>query len=94
MIEFSELTAQLNFDQVVTEVNKGVNESLQVIYNKVYDECPVNTGYMRSTIGIDNSSNSVYIEANYATYTEYRTGWFTQAIMSAVPGIQATMNIK
>lgn len=77
-----EIDNDIDLTQLNEALDKKREEILDVMLQEVEDACPVDTGYMKSTIAKDEDAIMVY--ADYASYTEYRTNWFSNAIGMAV----------
>lgn len=69
-------------DKLEEELGICKEKLIDGIYSEAKDICPVDTGYMLSTI--TKEDDGVSVGANYSPYTNYRTGWFDEAVQRAV----------
>lgn len=81
--------ADINMDLSVVygEISDRLQQVADIAYDYAYDFCPVDTGYMRSTIEKDVDTDAgtaqITVGADYASYTEHRTEWFSRSLERA-----------
>lgn len=85
MISF-DVTVDYDLKPVYEEISDRLETIIGILEEVVTQNCPVDTGRMRNSITSSTSGDegTVSVGAPYASYTELRSHWFTEAVNDSI----------